>query len=146
MTRLVLIPGAPLRRLAACGAVLPLALATLLCAAQQKRKPSRPGEVEVVQVSAQRAQGLLAIDGLVRNCGERSIQGLTLVFHLMAPGREVVTSQKGAIEEQVLEPGAEAEFHWQLRDPVRAVSVQIQATDGSGQELPVRKPGPYPVE
>lgn len=146
MTRPLAAPAPRLGPLAGRGLLALLALGSLLCAAQQKRKPSKLPEIEVVQVSAQRSQGLVVIDGKVRNCGERNVRGLTLVFDMIAPGREVVTRHKGAIDDEVLEPGGEAEFHWQMRDPVRAVNFRIYALDSSGNDLPVKNAGPYPVE
>jgi hypothetical protein len=127
-------------------AVALLALASLLCSASQKRKSPKPPEVEVLQVSARRSERLLTLDGRVRNSGERPVLGLTLVFSMMAPGGQVVTRQKGAIEEPVLEPGEEAEFHWKMKDPVRAVDFKIEAVDGNERDLIVSKAGPYPIE
>ncbi len=125
--------------------VILLALGSFWCAAQQKRKP-KPPEVEVMQIAARRVEGLVTIDGRVRNSGDRPLRKLSLLFDLLAPGDEVVTRQRGTVEEETLEPGAEAEFHWQMRDPVRAVSLRVQAVDGSGTDLVVRKPGPYPLD
>ncbi len=123
-----------------------LALGSLWCAGPQKRKSLRPPEVEVVEISVRRVERLLEIDGRVRNSGERPLRGLILLFDLLASGREVLTTQKGAVEEEVLEPGGEAEFRWQMKDHVRAVSLRVNAVDRSGSELPVKRPGPYPVE
>jgi hypothetical protein len=123
-----------------------LVLASLLCAANQKRKSPKPPEVEVIEATARRAQRIVTLDGRVRNSGERPVQGLTLLFSMMAPGGQVITTQKGTIEEEVLEPGEEAEFHWQMKDPVRAVDFKIDAVDGNDRDLVVRKPGPYPIE
>jgi hypothetical protein len=123
-----------------------MALASLLCVASQKRKSPKPPEVEVIEITARRSERLVTVDGRVRNSGERPVQGLTLLFSMMAPGGQVITTQKGTIEEEVLEPGEEAEFHWKMRDPVRAVDFKIDAVDGVGRELLVRKAGPYPIE
>ncbi len=121
-------------------------LASLLCGANQKRKAPKPPDVEVVEVTARRSQGAIAIDGRVRNCGERPIPSLALLFSLMAPGRQVVTTQKGVIDEETLNPGEESEFHWAVKEHVRAVEFQIEAVDGKGRDLLVAKPGPYIIE
>lgn len=126
--------------------LLLLALASLWCALAQKRKSPRPPDVQIVEVTARRSQGLVTIDGRVRNCGLKPIQGLTLLFNMKAPGGQTVTTKKGAIEEEWLEPSQESEFHWAMKDPVRAVEFQIEAVDRSARELLVDKPGPYPVE
>jgi len=48
------------------------------------------------------------VDGRVRNSGEKPIKQLMLVFDFMAPGKQVITTQKGAIDEELLAPGQEA--------------------------------------
>jgi hypothetical protein len=123
-----------------------LALASLLCAADRKRKPAKGPDVRIVEVTAHRSEGTVSIDGRVRNCGLKPLQRLTLIFSLRAPGRKVVTTQRGVIDDEILEPGSEAEFHWAMRDHARAVEFDVDAVDGSGRELIVEKPGPYPVE
>jgi len=126
--------------------LLLVALASLLCLLAQKRKSPKPPEVQVVEVMARRSEGVVTIDGRVRNCGLKPIRGLTLLFSMKAPGGQTVTTKKGAIEEELLEPNQESEFHWAMKDPVRAVEFQIEAVDSSTRELMVDKPGPYPVE
>src|SRR5438093_423894 len=81
-----------------------------------------------------------------RISGEKPIKQLTLLFDFMAPGRQVITTQKAAIDEERLEPGKEAVFHMELNDPPRSVEFQINAADGSGRELRIAKAGPFPIE
>jgi len=128
------------------GPALLLALASLWCDAGQKRKPPKPPEVRVIEVIARRTEGLITIDGRVGNCGAKPIRRLTLLFHLRAPGGQVVTTQRGLTAEEVLAPGEESEFHWQMRDHARAVELMVGAVDASDNDLVVDRPGPYPVE
>ncbi len=126
--------------------VLLVAAFAALTAAGKKPKRLRPPEVEVLEVTAHRtSEGTIEVDGRVRNCGERALDGLTLGFEMIAPGGEAVTTQRGALEEERLEPGGEAEFHWRMRDSARVTSFQVTARE-RGHELEVAKPGPYPVE
>lgn len=123
--------------------ILVVALAVTSIAAEKKRKPP---DIEVLEASGRRGESKVSVDGRVRNTGEKPIKGLTLLFDFMAPGRQVVTTQKAAIDEEILEPGKEAAFHMELNAPPRSVEFQINATDGTGRELRVAKPGPFPIE
>jgi hypothetical protein len=124
---------------------LPLILAFALLGAEKKKAP-KPPDVEVLEASARRVDGRISLEGRVRNSGLKPIQGLVLVFDFMAPGRQVITTQKGEVDEEVLDLAAEASFHMQLNEPPRAVEFQINAVDEAGRELRVAKPGPFLIE
>jgi hypothetical protein len=64
----------------------------------------------------------------------------------MASGRAVITTQKIALDDEILEQGKESVFRVQTNDPVRAVEFQINAVDGSGRDLRVAKAGPFAIE
>lgn len=128
-------------------AVLLLALATLSTAADRKRnQPLKPAELEFLEVTAQRREGRILLDGRVKNSGERPAAGIVLIFDFMAPGQQVITTKRGTLEAEMLGPGEEAEFHAFVADPPRAVEIRLQAEEGSGRELRVIKAGPYPIE
>ncbi len=121
-------------------------IAVCLCAADKKKKQPKPPEVVVMETAAHRQEGKVAIDGRVKNNSEKPMEGLTLLFDFMAPGRQVITTQKAAIDEEVLEPGKEAVFRVELNDPVRAVEVQLNAVDRNGREFRVQNAGPFSIE
>jgi hypothetical protein len=122
-----------------------IAVVGILGGAQDK-KPKVP-ELEFVQVSVHRIDDqLLAADGSVRNTGTKTLSKVQLVFEFFAPGKQSITIQKGAPEPDTIAPGDLVEFHLQLRAPARAVQVLMGAEEGSGRDLRVGKPGPYPVE
>jgi hypothetical protein len=123
--------------------ILVVSLALVSTAAERKKKPP---DVEVVEASAHRGEVKVSVDGRIRNSGEKSIKQLMLLFDFMAPGKQVITTQKGPIDEELLEPGKEAAFHMELNAPPRSVEFQINASDGSGRELRVAKSGPFPIE
>ena len=123
--------------------VLVLSLVVASVAADKKKKPP---DLEILEASAHRGEIKISVDGRVRNTGEKPIKELTLLFHFHAPGKQVIATEKGTIDEQVLEPGQEAAFHMEANTPPRAVSFLIGAADGSGRELRVAKPGPFPIE
>ncbi len=123
--------------------MLVLALAVVSTAAERKKKPP---DVEVVEASAHRGEIKVSVDGRIRNSGEKPIKQLMLVFDFMAPGRQVITTQKAPIDEELLDPGKEAVFHMELNAPPRSVEFQINASDGGGRELRVAKSGPFPIE
>jgi hypothetical protein len=112
----------------------------------QDKKPKGP-ELEFVQVSVHRIDDqLLAADGSIKNTSIKTLNKVQLVFEFFAPGKQSITIQKGAPEPNTIAPGDLVEFHLQLRAPARAVEVLMGAEEGSGRDLRVGKPGPYPVE
>ena len=121
-------------------------LSLSLQAADKKRKAPKPPDLEILSATAQRSEGKIAVDCRVRNTGQKPIAGLILLFDFMADGRAVITTQKGPVEEEMLEPGKEATFRLGLNDPVRAVAFQIQAVDEEGRDLRVANQGPFPIE
>lgn len=124
-----------------------LALATFCSAAAQKRKPPPPPPaVQILEIVARRSDGLITIDGRLRNIGSRPLEGLELVLDFTASDGLVITRQRGAIEPDPLDPGEEAEFGWKMRDHARAVSLRIRALDRKESELPVKNAGPHFIE
>jgi hypothetical protein len=127
--------------------VLLLTLASFSTAAERKRKdPPKPPEIQILEIAALRGEGRVSLDGRVRNSGERPAAGVILIFDFMAPGRQVITTKRGSLETEKLEPGEEAEFHVYVAEPARAVEIRVQAEDGSGRELKVARAGPHPIE
>jgi len=124
--------------------VLILALATGSPAAD--KKPPKPPDIEVLSASAHRGERKVSLEGRVRNTGEKPIKKLTLLFNFMAPGKQVITTQKGEVDEELLGRGEEASFHMELNDPPRSVEFSIDAADGANRDLRVGNPGPFPIE
>jgi hypothetical protein len=123
--------------------ILLLALAAIPISAQKKHKPP---DLEVLEVTAHRGEEKVSVDGRVRNSGEKPIKELTLLFNFLAPGNEAIDTEKGEIDEQLLEPGKVASFHMEANAPPRAVQFEIVAQDGSGRELRVGNAGPFTIE
>lgn len=109
-------------------------------------KKPKPPDIEIVEASAHRDERKVALQGRIRNTGEKPIKKLTLLFNFMAPGKQVVTTQKGQIDEELLGRGEEATFHMELNAPPRSVEFSIDAEDGNTRSLTVGKPGPFPIE
>ena len=120
-----------------------LLLALVASGAQKKR---RALEILVVETAVRRGEGIITVDGKVRNTGERPIQGLTLLFDFLAPGRQVMTTQKIQMEEPVLAPGQEAVYRGALTDPVRSVRYRFHAADEAGRDVRVDNGGPFSIE
>jgi hypothetical protein len=122
-------------------------LAVCLAGADSKKqKKEKQPDIEILEVSARRAEDTIRLDGRVRNVSERTIAGLVLHFDFMDSDKAVLTSQNTPLDENNLEPGKEVGFHVQLNDPVRAVSVQINAVDQGDNILRVIKSGPFYIE
>jgi len=123
--------------------ILILAAVLTSVAADKKKKPP---DLQVLEASAHRGESKVSIEGRVRNSGEKPIKELTLLFHFLAPGKQPITIEKGSIDEEILEPGNEAEFRMEANDPPRSVEFEIDAQDRSGRELRVAGSGPFPIE
>ena len=106
----------------------------------------KPAQVQILSITAHRRDGVITLDGRIRNTAEKPIEGLVLVFDFIAAGEGVVTSQKSNIDQDVLDPGKESTFHFELDDPVRAVRYQIGAVDAGERDLRVGNAGPFAID
>jgi hypothetical protein len=120
-------------------------VASLAAAARDKPKK---GVAAILEISVRRSaeERVISVEGRVANSGAKPIAGLTLVFRILAPSGEEVSRQRGAVEQDPLDPGEESEFHWQMKDHARAVEVRIEAVSHDGFDVTVEKPGPYTIE
>jgi hypothetical protein len=116
------------------------ALAAISNAADKK------AAIEIVEASAHRGENTISIEGRLRSANDKPIRGLTLLIDFMAPGRQVVTTQKARIDEEILAPGDESVFRLELKAPPRSVEFQINAVDGSGRDQRVGNSGPFPID
>jgi hypothetical protein len=123
--------------------ILALTLVFASVAAEKKKKPP---DLEVLEAFAHRGESKVSVAGRVRNSGEKPIKELTLLFDFQSPGKQVVATERGAIDEEVLQPGQEAAFHMEANAPPGSVAFQINAADGAGRDLRVAKAGPFPIE
>ena len=119
-----------------------LCLSNSVGAADKKKQP----DITIIESKAARAGGIISVDGKVKNTSEKAIKSLVLLFDFMAPGKQVITTQRGGVDDEVLQPGQESSFRVELQDPVRAVEYRYNAEDGSGKELRVGNPGPRYIE
>ncbi len=119
----------------------------LLAAAAGEGSSQPAQQLEISGFAARRTSDrVIEIDGVVRNTGGQAVTRVKLVFYLLSPGGDVVSTQRGAIQPETLEPGDDASFTWQTHDVARAVSLRVGAQDRSGVVIPVVNPGPYPIE
>lgn len=125
--------------------VLLLALGSILAAQAPSKQESRPG-VEIVEVSASRADNRIMVDGRVRNIWDRPLTKLVLVVELLDSERKLIGQRRGAVEEESLEPGDEVPFHFYLPLQARSIQVRLAAEAARVPHVEVRKPGPYPIE
>jgi len=111
-----------------------------------KQKTPKPPSLEVREFTAKRTtEKTVEIDGSIRNCGDKTLRKVVLHFKILDPDGEVLTTQRGALEGDALDPGEESEFHWRMRDHARGVAVLVEASS-RGIEAPVASPGPYTIE
>jgi hypothetical protein len=122
-----------------------LSIPTVLFAQQRKSKDKGP-EVELLEATARVEDGVLLLDGRLKNVSEKSIRGLTIIFEVLDPNKNVLTKQQGPIEEKQLEPGEEGRFEVQMAFHARAVWFRMWFEDGGARELRAEKTGPFPIE
>ena len=123
-----------------------LLLGSLLSPAAEKRKSAKLPDIEIVEASAHRVEDDVALDGRIRNSGEKTIEGVVLLFDFMAVSNQVIVTKKFPIDKETLAPGEEAEFHVRMADPVRAVRFRMNSTDRQERDLRIVKNGPFPIE
>jgi hypothetical protein len=127
---------------------MPLALACALVmpstgAAQERR---RPAELTVNEFHARRDAGLVHIDAVLANTGERRAGSVIVVLQFLAPGRQTVSERESPLEEDSIEPGGEVPLSLETPFQPRVVEIRIAAKDRSGREIKVNRPGPYRIE
>jgi hypothetical protein len=125
--------------------VLLFVLGTLLYPADKKRNPKLP-EVEIVEAKGRRVEGRLLVDGTVRNSGTKQIQKLILLFAILDSDDQMISTNKTTVDEEILAPKAESDYHAEMVDLPRGIKFRITAEDGRGKELSLSKPGPYVFE
>jgi hypothetical protein len=113
-----------------------------LSAAVAQKKP----DVRILETKAVREGANISMDGRVRVTSEKPLRGLVIVFDFRSPEKEVVTSQKAVIDENMMEKGKEGAFHSEMADEARVVRYTVRAFDTHDRELSVANPGPYPIE
>ncbi len=119
----------------------------LVAFGQKKAKEGKPPEVELLEATAHRQEGTVTVDAHVKNCGEKPIKVLNLVIDFIASDhKQVITTKRGRIDADTLEPGEEADFRAQIEDPSRATEFQINFEDGGGKDLRAIKTGPFPID
>lgn len=109
------------------------------------KTPKTP-DVTVVEFSAKHSGELVEIEATVRNSGVKPIAEGVLIFQFFSPQHESLTIQRAQLDDRTLEPGETSTIHAQLEDPVRAVTVEVDATDVAGHVFRVAGGGPFPIE
>jgi len=109
--------------------------------AQEKKFDLKLSDIAVHRVTDQ-----VTIDGKVENSGEKSLKKLRMFIEFRDTDHKTISTRTGNIEEKVLDPGDESEFHAQVPDSVRAVDIVFRFEDGSGREIDVSNPGPFTIE
>src|SRR5262245_28789481 len=124
-------------------AILTAILVLTLTGAEKKKKPP---DITIVECNGRRAAGRITFDGHVRNTGEKTINGLMLLFDFLSSDKVILTTLKGPTEDEVLAPGGESSFHLESDEPPRAVRYQLNAVDRGGRDLRVANAGPFAID
>jgi hypothetical protein len=126
--------------------VLLTLVALSFCLAGAEQKAAKSADIEIIEVAARHDEGNINLDGRLRNGSSKPIRGLVLTFDFVDAGGKPLTTQSAPVEEEILDPGAEASFHLHLNTPARAVQFRISAADEGKRGRRVSHPGPFPID
>src|SRR5436305_10506763 len=107
-----------------------LTVAASLPIAVAQKKPAKPPEIEVLECSVKRQGDLIVLDGRIKNVTDRRLKDLSVLFDFLSPEKQVITTKRGGLDEEVLAPGDDGEFHSQVEPPPRATYFQVSFEDG----------------
>ena len=124
-------------------AALAVLAVPLLISAQEKKKGP---ELVLVEFHARRNVDVVQLDGRVKNIGGKTAEGVTLIFHFLAPGGATMTTQKGPLDTDDLGPNEEATFLLETQFPARSVRIRVEAVNRGEMEVKLQKGGPYAIE
>jgi hypothetical protein len=124
--------------------VITIAAASIAAAAKKKSQAKGP-EIELLEHSAKTEDGRVNLDGRVKNLADHPIRKLTIIYEILDSDKNVLTRQKGAIEEDELPQGEEAGFSAQITYVARSVYYRFEFEDGSERELRSENTGPFAI-
>ncbi len=121
-----------------------LAAASLLLLAGSLALAEKRHDVEVVEARARRVEeGRISLDGRVRVTAGKSVKGLSLTFDFLTSDGDLLSSEKAAVDDDVIQRGDDSPFHVETDNPPGSVRFKIRAFDGSGRQLRVGNDGPF---
>lgn len=118
----------------------------LAAAPQEQGKREGAPRLEILELSAARAENRLTVDGRVRNAWDRPLSKIVLIVELLDSDRKLIGQRRGALEEDLLEPGQETAFHFYVPLQPRSIQVRLAAEAARVTYVQVINPGPYPIE
>jgi hypothetical protein len=122
-----------------------LAVLTPVLVAQKKTQLRDP-EIQVIEAAVKHEDGRITIDARLKNTGEKPARDLRVFYEVLDSDSQVLTRQRGGIEQKDLDPDDEAEVQVQMHFHARAVSVRLEFEDGAGRNLKATNTGPFPIE
>jgi hypothetical protein len=122
-----------------------LALAAPAVFAQKKQK-LREAEIEVIDPAVHREENRITVDASLKNIGEKPARNLVVFYEVLDSDKNVLTRQKGSIEEKELAPGDQAGVSAQMAFHARAVFLRLTFEDAAGRELRGINAGPFAIE
>ena len=126
------------------GAAILLILADL--AFGQTKKPSKKSkspDAVVLKPAVHLGDGMVTLDGL---CVTQVLKAVVPHIDFLGPNRQLLTTCSGPIESELLDLAQEAEFHLQVKAPLRAISVRFKAMDADGHDLRLENDGPHVID
>src|SRR4051794_38691796 len=124
--------------------LLVTSLAPLLLGA--KKSQSKGPEIQLLESSGKVENGKIAIDGRAKNLSDRALRKLTVIYDMLDSDKNVLSTQKGEVEQEELPVGEESAFHAKMGFPPRAVSFRLNFEEIGERELRSAKFGPFPIQ
>ncbi|MGD0666636.1 MAG: hypothetical protein ABSB23_03685 [Bryobacteraceae bacterium] len=124
-----------------------LAAASLLLLAGTLAFAQKRHDVEILEAKARRVEeGRISLDGRVRVTSGKSVKGLSLTFDFLTSDGELLSSEKAAVDDDVIKRGDDSPFHVETENPPGSVRFKIRAFDGDGRQLRVGNDGPFVID
>ena len=99
-----------------------------------------------MEAAVKHEDGRITIDARLKNTGEKPARDLRIFYEVLDSDRQVLTRQRGGIDQKDLDPDDEAEVQAQMHFHARAVSVRLEFEDGAGRNLKATNTGPFTIE
>jgi hypothetical protein len=116
-----------------------------IVAAAKKKSQAKGPEIELLDHSAKIEEARINLDGRVKNLADHPVRKLTVVYEILDSDKNVLTRQKGPIDEEELPQGEEAGFSSQITYVARSVYYRFEFEDGSERELRSENTGPFAI-
>lgn len=124
--------------------ILALCLCSPILLAEKKKEGKM--EIDIADMAIRREGSQVLIDGKLRNPNEKPVKKLKVIIEFRDTDNKVISTRNGQVDQNILEPDSESEFHAAVPDTVRAVNVTFRFEDSAGHDLDPKEAKSYVIE